>query len=407
MRASSNPNLSGSESLEKIVAPLSTGDFLDRYWSKSFIHIPGNQSKFVGLLSWARLNEILAYHQFPPENLILIKNGAHVPAEQYLQLNSLPRWLNAAEITNTLGDGATLILDHVDSLDPNVRKFAVNLERAFRTSVWINMYAGWGTEAGFDLHWDNHHTMILQVSGRKRWKVYKPTRLYPLKNDVEVARRPTEPPIWEGVLEQGGFLHIPRGWWHVAYPMGEPCMHLSVVVSDVSCTDLVRWLGNQLKTLEIARRGIPHLAKRDQRSSYLAEIWQAIQDEWTPDIIERYLSHLESAEPRRPEFNLPFAPAENQQMLESDSIVKLATPFRLDLSGAPQGGVIWFKTFGKTWRCPEVVIPALRALNDGESHRVDELRGYAGDESGSFEIQSFLCALVLEGAVVRQERGSE
>jgi len=54
------------------------------------------------------------------------------------------------------------------------------------------MYAGWRTNNGFDLHFDDHDTMILQVFGRKRWQVFNPTRLHPFKKDAEEAVKPTE-----------------------------------------------------------------------------------------------------------------------------------------------------------------------------------------------------------------------
>src|SRR5262249_14699629 len=146
--------------------------------------------------SWSRLNEILSYHQFPPENLRLLKNSQEVARDDYLELSSLPRRLNSAKITGILAGGATLILSHLDDLDPGVRNLAVSLERIFHTHVWINLYVGWGTERGFDLHWDTHHTIIVQLFGQKRWEVYNPTRTYPFRDDAEKTQPPRESPIW-------------------------------------------------------------------------------------------------------------------------------------------------------------------------------------------------------------------
>jgi hypothetical protein len=390
-----------ASSLARVISPLSTEEFLTRYCSKSFVHIAGWPGKFSNLLPWPRLNEMLSYHQFPAENLRVFKNGKQISPEKYVLLPSRPRRLDAAELTNLLAEGATLALSYVDDLDPVVRNFVVGLERIFRNGVWANLYAGWRSDFGFDLHWDDHHTMILQVSGRKRWQVYSSTRLYPSWEEAEETPRPTEPPIWEGILEEGGFLHIPSGWWHVACPLNEPSLHLTVGFKDPAGINLFRWLGNRLIASAIARQDIPHSAEGEEQSTYLAELWKAIQNDWTPDLLDRFMASVEGTAPPRPELELPFAATPDGLMLEKDSTIRLTPPCRLDLSGTPQDGTLSFRTFRRSWQCPEVVLPALRALNDGEPHRIDELRALAADSSGSFAIHGFISALILDGVVTK------
>src|SRR5262249_22066498 len=142
--------------------------------------------KFSQLLPWSKLNNILEYHRLQPGRIRLFRNTKEISATDYLDLrDSRGSRLKVPELTHHLAEGATLVVDEMDDLEPAVRELAVGLERIFRIRIQVNMYAGWRTNNGFDLHFDNHDTMILQIHGRKHWQIFNPTRLYPFKNDVE------------------------------------------------------------------------------------------------------------------------------------------------------------------------------------------------------------------------------
>lgn len=387
---------------DELLAPLSSDEFLSRYWGQRFVHVQGSPEKFSHLLPWSRLNRILEYHRLRPGRLRLFQDTKEIPAGDYLDTRDgrEPR-LKASEMTNLLAEGATLIVDEMDDLDPAVRELAVALERIFRIRIQVNMYAGWRTNNGFDLHFDDHDTMILQVSGRKKWQIFNPTRLHPFKKDAEEAPKPTEPPVWEGVFEPGGLFYIPRGWWHIAFPMDEPCLHLTVGFSNPTGLSLVHWLADQMKSATIARKDLPHVASQEEQSEYLNELWRAVQEVWKPDLVESYMKVLDGKALPRTELQLPYAATPNGFGLEKSTRIKLTAPRRLDLTGTLQDGSLAFKCFGKSWQCPEAAVPALHVLNDGQIHTVGELRSLATDASGAFAIQSFLSALVMDGVAAK------
>lgn len=388
--------------LDEVLAPFPSEEFLRSYWGQRFVYVPGRLDKFSHLLPWSRLNRILEYHRLRPGRLRLFQDTKEVPASDYLDTrDGREQRLKAPEMTNLLAEGATLIVDEMDDLDPAVREIAVGLERIFRIRIQVNMYAGWRTNNGFDLHFDDHDTMILQVSGRKKWQIFNPTRLHPFKKDAEEAVKPTEPPIWKGVFEPGGLFYIPRGWWHIAFPMDEPCLHLTVGFSNPTGVSLVHWLADQLKVATVARKDLPHVASPEEQSAFLNELWGVIQEAWKPNLVESYMSSLDGRALPRTELQLPYAATPNGLALERNTPIKLAVPRSLDLTGTPKDGVLAFKCFGKTWQCPEVALPAVNALNDGQIHTVGELRSIAPDASAAFAIQSFLSALVMDGVACK------
>ena len=213
--------------LRALLSPIAAEEFLRQDYGQRFLHVPGRRGKFSALLPWQVLNEILEEHRMEPPRLRLTRAGKPVPGEKWLSWQSnrrksgypIPR-LNSTALSRELREGATLVLDNVDELHRPVRQMAQALERAFHVRVQVNSYSGFRTSHGFDLHWDDHDVFILQVAGRKQWKVYGMTRRFPLASDVESAEPPATEALWEGLLEDGDLLYIPRGWWHVATPLG-------------------------------------------------------------------------------------------------------------------------------------------------------------------------------------------
>ncbi|MFJ9648702.1 JmjC domain-containing protein [Streptomyces sp. NPDC101206] len=80
------------------------------------------------------------------------------------------------------------------------------LERHFHTDIQVNLYASWTPTEGFGIHWDDRDTVIFQLEGCKRWRLYGPTRPNPLRDDIEAPTPPDGWPIAEIMLRAGGGL---------------------------------------------------------------------------------------------------------------------------------------------------------------------------------------------------------
>ncbi|HEX8189230.1 MAG TPA: cupin domain-containing protein, partial [Pyrinomonadaceae bacterium] len=268
----------GLESLARMLEPCAPEEFLDSSWGVNFLHVRGRAGRFAHMMPWGRLSEVLGRQRLDFPRLRLVRDGKSLPVSSYLrhqtggrQRTTVPR-LKGAGLARHLREGATLVLDAVDEVSEPVEDLAKGLELFFRERVQVNLYAGWQTSRGFDLHWDDHDVFILQVTGRKCWSVYGQTRPHPLVNDIEKARKPEHEPLWEGTLEDGDLLYIPRGWWHVAVPLAEPTLHLTVGVHNRTGLDLLRWLTEALRASEAFRRDLPRLAPARERAAHAARL---------------------------------------------------------------------------------------------------------------------------------------
>jgi ribosomal protein L16 Arg81 hydroxylase len=376
--------------LGELLTPISVETFLADFWTKQFLHIPGAPEKFAHLFPWQVLNRTLEQHRFSMQRLVLFKTGQPVEAAQYLQGDQV----NAGGLTRELQNGATLILNNCEELHSPLRELCVSLEKLFHIYVQANLYAGWRKDNGFLVHWDDQDNLILQVSGRKYWKVWSPTRQHPFKQDVvdtSPKTKPDGPPIWEGILEQGGLLNLPRGWWHVAYPMDEPCLHLTVTIKSLQGIGLLHWLANSMKSSSAARMPLPLFAGKLEREAWLDSIWQDLRAAWSFDIIDRYLTYVDERAEARPWLRLPdISPALAE--IDSETPLKLALP--RPLAFRISGEVAHFVAKDTKWETSSDLIPTLDRFNDGLPHTIAEL-----SSNSNIRLKGLLTALIMKGVL--------
>jgi Cupin superfamily protein len=387
--------------LEHLLSPLTVDEFVTNYWGRTFKHVPGVAGKFSHLLPWQRLNEALEQHRLDFPRLRLTRDGERLPPGTYISYSkpgqrrvAVPR-LRYEKLTQELNRGATLVLDAVDELDESLRALAEALELFFHERIQINAYAGWRTSRGFDLHWDDHDVFILQVAGRKRWMIYGMTRPYPLAGDPKEPK-PTEPPLWNQILEAGDLLYIPRGFWHVAYPLNEPTLHLTVGVHNRAGLDLLHWLVERMRSRELFRMDLPRFATTETIQAHVAEMRRELLSEWDDDILNRYFADLDASALSRPRLSLACVPV-GGSLPSGNMLVKLLAPRPLDLKG--ESGVVRFSSLKKEWRLAVEALPILSHLDKHRVCSVSELCEVAKSEVDERRVRVFLKELLMNGLV--------
>lgn len=389
--------------LEKLLEPYPQEEFISSSWGKTYQHVPGWKGKFSHLLPWDQLNRILQQHRLDFPRLRLTQDGKSLPASSYLRYATggrrktpIPR-LQSDKLTQQLREGATLVLDAVDELSDALRELAEGLELFFHEHIQINAYAGWRTSQGFDLHWDDHDVFILQVTGRKHWKVYGMTRAYPLAQDSEQAQKPAHEPLWEQTLEEGDLLYIPRGWWHVARPLDEPTLHLTVGVHNRTGIDLLRWVSDRMRASEIFRADLPRFSSSAERTRHLEELRKELLAEWDRDVLSRYFAELDGAAEARPRLGLPWVVTPSVLPSSPQAMVRLTAPRPLDLQVVD--GVIEFTCLKKRWRFASEALLILRPLAERRVCSVAELCEAATGRLEEQTVRAFLRELILNGLV--------
>lgn len=381
---------------DQVVAPLGADAFLKNYWLKSFVHMPGPPGGFTDLITWDDLNAILEQHRLTPPRLKIYRDGQPVDPGQYMTsaMFGVPR-LDAGGLITSLAQGASLILDDVQEMAPRVRELMQLFQDALHTDAYANLYAGWHSQKAFQLHWDPQEAFVLQLSGRKRWRVYEPTRSHPLKNDIEPPAQPSGGPAWEGILADGDTLYIPRGWWHEAFPLNEPSLHLTISLTPPTALDYLGWVMSQLRRHPELRASLP---ERVARSEIAKRIPQLVAEALNHATIDDFQREWDANIRPNPHIRLPGAPYEQLAPIEDNSRIRLASLHRLPF--AQHGAHFEFRAAGRLWSVPVALHPALALLHNAQAFTVSELRAALADASAREDLVKSLSVLARAGVVL-------
>jgi ribosomal protein L16 Arg81 hydroxylase len=385
---------------DQVVAPLTRAAFLSDYWGKSFLRMAGHAGRFTALLTWDDLNRILEQHRLAPPRFRLAQDGRPLERGRYTVagMDGAPR-LDAGKLIACLAQGATMILDCVEEVVPRVRLLARDFQDTLHAGNYVNLYAGWHADNGFDLHWDCEDTVILQLSGRKRWQIYAPTRLHPLREDIPPPR-PTGEPMWDGLLEDGDALYIPRGWWHIAYPVNEPSLHLTFATVPPHGMNLVQWVGEKLRQHAEIRRDLPAGSDAAGQKAYLARLRALIAEELHDTAIADFRREWEADFRPQTRIRLPEAPNAQNAPLTLETGIRLASSNRLSFQLRPGGQIADFRASGILWACPVQLIPALELLGDDAARSLSSLCEKLSNPAAINDLKTSLAALAKAGVVL-------
>lgn len=387
--------------LADLIAPLEVSQFHDEVQGRSFRVFPGPPGRFAGLVTWAELDRVLCQHRLEFPRLRLALDGEVVPAHTYTDLvatrrNGLVPRLRAAQLTDKLRQGATLVLDSVEEMFEPVTALAANLEHQLRERIQVNLYAGWGTTHGFDVHWDDHDAFILQVAGRKRWRMHGVTRPSPLQRDVELPPRPTGDPAADFVLEEGDVLYVPRGHWHDVSAIGVESLHLTIGANLATGVDLLAWLADRARTDPFLREDLPRFADPGVRLDRSAQLRKRVTELLTDDVVDRFFADRDAQAPARGHIGLPWVVTPERLADGDDAEVRLVVPRAVVSS---EGGTVTITAEGKRLVFATAAEPVLTALLDGTPRSVGWLAEHTAPELGRATLRALLRELITHGVV--------
>ena len=144
-------------------------------------------------------------------------------------------------LVEELTTGETYVIHSIDQYDQGaLGNLVEDMELVFGNFVSVNSYISRDGATGFGAHWDDHHVLILQVSGRKVWEVFQPAHLSPDRGFVHRHERGAA--VWSGVLSPGQALLIPRGWTHKVLGLNELSVHYTVSFSGRHVSSVLDFL---------------------------------------------------------------------------------------------------------------------------------------------------------------------
>jgi hypothetical protein len=165
----------------------------------------------------------------------------------------------------------------VQRLWPQLWRLCRSLQRDFGFPVKANLYCTPANSQGTLEHYDCHDVFVVQIAGRKRWRISASAPRLPLQyvpglafenRDVLFALRgartraaaeeASDEPSREVLLEPGDSLYLPRGSVHRVWAEESPSAHVTIGVYAITLLDLMSVALGQVANQDIRfRKSLP------------------------------------------------------------------------------------------------------------------------------------------------------
>jgi lysine-specific demethylase/histidyl-hydroxylase NO66 len=228
--------------------------FADEYWGKRPLLTPAAQLRagFGDLIDAPAVDELVSRRGLRTPFLRMAKDGDLLPPQRYTRGGGAGAGAadQAADdrVLEQIATGATLVLQGLHRTWPPLVTFTSALAAELGHPVQVNAYITPPQSQGFAAHYDVHDVFVVQIAGRKTWRIHEPVLVDPLGDQPwerrrdAVAARAAEPPLIDTVLQTGDVLYLPRGYLHSATALDGLSIHLTVGIHAISRYQLVRHL---------------------------------------------------------------------------------------------------------------------------------------------------------------------
>jgi ribosomal protein L16 Arg81 hydroxylase len=377
-----------------LVSPYSSGDFLAEHWQKSALLIRGNeQARFQILLPATDIEAVLLMaDKLPSDAVELVGKASEIEAEQS----------TSPGVKEFFLQGSTIRIRGIEKHSGPLTELCRNIEEELGFPTRANLYCTPAGARGFDLHFDTHEVLILQLLGKKKWRVYESTFRLPLEyvpplifEDDRAAlkrARGARPAGQDGIseaelgplaleesLDAGDCLYLPRGFVHRAESLDEASVHLSIGIHVLTWLDLLAvGLGQTANRQESFREALPigwdqdadvrktlasEFARRVKLFSESADFENALDEIRDSAIRHR---HAESGESNANGID-------RETKLEGKGRLQIYLSNDRTLAGLALGAKVFWM--------PASLAPALRFVAERKSFCAHELPGQLTDDS--------------------------
>ncbi|XP_011505561.1 PREDICTED: bifunctional lysine-specific demethylase and histidyl-hydroxylase NO66 [Ceratosolen solmsi marchali] len=226
-----NP-INESEALfEWLIYPLKKDEFFNKNWEKLPVHITRNKLKYYkSLMSTPMLDQILR------DNYVLFSKNLDITCfenDMRETHNPVGRALPSV-VWDYFTNGCSVRLLNPHTYIPKLHALNSILQEYFNSFVGANSYLTPPNSQGFAPHYDDIEAFVLQIEGKKRWRLYKPrssNEFLPRYSSSNLSEKDIGKPILDTIVNAGDLLYFPRGTIHQADTFGFDSHSLHITLS--------------------------------------------------------------------------------------------------------------------------------------------------------------------------------
>lgn len=321
--------------------------FLSECWQKKPWYVDRGQANyFKYLISKEEYHAILDTYG-GREDFTVSVMGSHIDAPSMNNARKPKSFWTGDRIREAFTKGATIRIGNTAQYVKAIKQLQQHFEARLHTDVNINLYHTPPNSRAFGAHFDDHDVFIVQISGKKVWKIFSPHQPSP----VEVLRRGRStwisrelpgktkmrilPPIekeQELLLEAGDLLYVPRGHVHQVFTQDEESMHLTVAAPVVTWYEVViHALMETLKTSEGMREALPAgFAEKPFSEKYYHEMIAKVKEELNKNLTPKNM--LASLDEMSKRFLITRDPVREEVVESIELSVESKVRIRADMS---------------------------------------------------------------------------
>lgn len=382
---------SAFECAAHVLAPHTCERFLSEYFEKKPLHVARKTPHHYA--AWITYEEFTAsVTTLDPDVLRLLVARDDVRTAPV-------SWRRALDAYRA---GATIVANQLHLQMPRLARLCRGLEAFFYQPFQANAYLTPPGNKGFGAHFDVHDVFVLQIAGRKAWKVYRPAVSLPFSDQLQPVSVRGASPLLEAVLEPGDLLYLPRGWAHDGRAVdGEPSLHISLGLLGLTWCDV---LASSLRDISrkdprfrelyrMGRAARPTAETLTTAADLVMSLLHEVQTNGLPLAEERFALARPAVAPRFPHPCGPVTPATRVQI---DPLLVAVVRAR--------GGDVELSFQGKSLPFPSEVRETLDfMLAQRAAFGVDDLPGPL-DGVNRLRLLQYLCD---EGLLHRMDEGSD
>ncbi|PMO02238.1 hypothetical protein BCT19_20040 [Vibrio splendidus] len=130
-------------------------------------------------------------------------------------------YLRNDKLNNALLKGGTLALDSIDEYFGYFSETTNKISTLLKCESSANLYVSYGNSSGFGEHSDDHHVLVKQLVGKKRWMFEGGTKSI--------------------VLQEGDLLFVPKGILHDPVAETSRSLHVTYSIVRPTLNDFIDW----------------------------------------------------------------------------------------------------------------------------------------------------------------------
>merc|ERR1711892_31875 len=232
------------QALEWLISPTSEEIFYRDHWEKKPLLIKrSDPAYYKTVFSTKSLEKILR------ENNILYGKNIDITSfdKDTRETHNTSGRVLPPVLWDFFNNGCSVRLLNPQTYHAAVWRLCSTLQDHFHSMVGANVYLTPPGTQGFAPHWDDVEVFLLQLEGKKHWKIYGPredSEILPRFSSANLEQEEIGSPIIETDMEPGDMIYMPRGTIHQGNCLGEEhSLHITISAYQMnSWTDLLEKL---------------------------------------------------------------------------------------------------------------------------------------------------------------------